>query len=271
MELIEITIGGFKNIKRTTINFEGNKITSLIAPNNYGKSNLLDGIDFAQRFINSNSKDKKNLLSSHYLIPINKFIDSSNFIFEIVYLLREEESIFMKYSFELEWKKTAQKNSGRIIYESFSVKGDTPNSKFKLLFKRDKNIATYLSSKKGRCDTPISINNDELLLNKIANLETLFYNSYLLNMLSMDLHISKLFEIDFFVEGINISNDPSGDLDDGRNILKFLFFLKKDKPSRYQLLVNSFIDLIPEIEYIKPIEIDLKKNRKRQKHKRSPI
>ncbi|MFH0734902.1 MAG: AAA family ATPase [bacterium] len=260
MELIEITIGGFKNLKRTTINFLGNNIISLIAPNNYGKSNFLDGIDFAQTFIHSSTRQRKELLNSPFVIPINKFNDTTNFYFEFIARLKEnKKDQLIKYSLELEWAKTKQKNPGKVISESFSIKGDSPNSKFKLLFRRNQNNATYLSSPKGRCDTQILINDDELLLNKLSNYDSLFYNYYLKSFLSIDLHISKLFDIDFFVGGINITNNPSSDLDDGRNILKFLYFLKKDKPSQYQLLINSLIDLIPEIEYIKPIEIDLKK------------
>lgn len=45
MEVKNITIGGFKNLAKTKI--ELNKITALVSPNNYGKSNFLLAINFA--------------------------------------------------------------------------------------------------------------------------------------------------------------------------------------------------------------------------------
>jgi hypothetical protein len=45
------------------------------------------------------------------------------------------------------------------------------------------------------------------------------------------------------------------------SIANFFYMLKNNdkNKSKYELLVNSIIDLLPDIEYINPIEIDLKK------------
>ena len=49
MKIKSISVGGFKNLKRSTIQL--NNITAIISPNNYGKSNLLEAIDFGVDFL----------------------------------------------------------------------------------------------------------------------------------------------------------------------------------------------------------------------------
>jgi AAA15 family ATPase/GTPase len=44
MKIKKITIDGFRNIKNTTLDFDSNPIIVLLAPNNRGKTNLLEGI-----------------------------------------------------------------------------------------------------------------------------------------------------------------------------------------------------------------------------------
>ena len=70
MKIKSVTVGGFKNLKRSTILLEN--ITAIISPNNYGKSNLLEAIDFGVDFISSNPKGRKNMMKWIRGIPINK-------------------------------------------------------------------------------------------------------------------------------------------------------------------------------------------------------
>ena len=45
MELLEIKVGGIRNIKNTHLRL-GENITSLVSTNNYGKSNVIKAIRF---------------------------------------------------------------------------------------------------------------------------------------------------------------------------------------------------------------------------------
>lgn len=49
MKLKSITVGGFKNIARTKLLLD--RVIAVVSPNNYGKSNLLEAIDFGTDFI----------------------------------------------------------------------------------------------------------------------------------------------------------------------------------------------------------------------------
>ena len=48
MKLKSVTVSGFKNLKMTTLDL--NSIIAIVSPNNYGKSNLLEAIDFGVDF-----------------------------------------------------------------------------------------------------------------------------------------------------------------------------------------------------------------------------
>lgn len=74
MRLLSITLGGFKNLGDTTLLLDG--ITAIVSPNNYGKSNLLEAIDFATDFLSSNGKSRKNMMAWVKGIPINPVVES---------------------------------------------------------------------------------------------------------------------------------------------------------------------------------------------------
>ena len=56
MKLLNVRIEGFRNIKNNSIEF-GDGITSLVSTNSYGKSNIMNAIDFAVDFIKADSKE----------------------------------------------------------------------------------------------------------------------------------------------------------------------------------------------------------------------
>ena len=50
MDIMRISVGGFRNISTTQLLFE-NSITAFVGLNGYGKSNLFDAIDLGFSFI----------------------------------------------------------------------------------------------------------------------------------------------------------------------------------------------------------------------------
>ena len=102
MKIKSISVGGFKNLKRSTMHLEN--ITAVISPNNYGKSNLLEAIDFGVDFLSSNSKDRKTMMKWIRGIPINKTIENDEFFFEVEL---EDKSLgdyrFIRYGYKFRW------------------------------------------------------------------------------------------------------------------------------------------------------------------------
>ena len=77
----KVTVGGFCNIESTTIDLQNQ--TSLLATNNYGKSNVLEAIDFGCFFIREASVNKLALMQYAPAISINKQMAGRPFSFEI--------------------------------------------------------------------------------------------------------------------------------------------------------------------------------------------
>ena len=56
MKIQAVLIDGFKNLSNVKISFDN--ITALVALNNFGKSNVLSGIDFGLAFIKATIEGK---------------------------------------------------------------------------------------------------------------------------------------------------------------------------------------------------------------------
>ena len=69
MRLNKIKISGIFNLKDVEISLDD--LSALIAPNNYGKSNILRAISFGVFFMEASLKRKLSLMRNRSLIPIN--------------------------------------------------------------------------------------------------------------------------------------------------------------------------------------------------------
>ena len=77
MKITNITIRGYRNIKNVMIEMQN--LLSFVSINNYGKSNLLRGIDFGFDFITRSEKVRKRMMSYYDGIPLNPFNKNSHF------------------------------------------------------------------------------------------------------------------------------------------------------------------------------------------------
>ena len=71
----------FCNIKQFDINLT--EFNALVAPNNYGKSNVLEGIRFAFRFIAATEEERLAMMNDSSFIPINNATSGDAFRFGI--------------------------------------------------------------------------------------------------------------------------------------------------------------------------------------------
>ncbi len=262
MRILEVSVNGYKNLGHTKVDLTKNQITAMIAPNNYGKSNFLESLDFAYDFIHASPKQKKIMMEYLPAIPINRHVDRENFFFEVIFETNFDRALrTVAYSFSFSWRKDKENEGSMIVSELLKIKDTKPSSKYTKYFSREVNKATYLSSPSGRCDTKIIIAQTNLLVNKLSNYDSLFYQEVIESILSLKFSITKLMDLDMKFGSIRVKNsevDQSGDLDDGDNISQFLFNLRKNEVKLYNLFVNSLKDLVPTIDLIEPIEIDLK-------------
>lgn len=263
MEIVRVKFGGFSNVENVELDF--NKINTLIALNNYGKSNIIKGIQFGIDFIKNQSKTKAKMMAFKPFIPYNKNIDDKPFKFEIEINYLSRFSIVYSYSFD--WIKNDKEKGKRILEESLKVKNLDEDSKYSTFLKRGLNKANYLPSKTGRCDREIKIEKDELVINKLESFDDLFYYSIIkvvneLNIASVDTlqnpdDLFKKIRIQNN-ENLIVKNDYSLSMNEAANSAYFIYGLSKKKPQYFELFKDAVMTLLPSLEDFEPVEIDLK-------------
>lgn len=265
MVIDRILIEGFANID--SVELAIGKFNALVALNNYGKSNVITAIDFGLGFIKEQPSTKNNMMAYKPVIPINKNIESKPFKFQINFIiefLKEDHIVSYEYSFD--WIKNDKSKGQRIKSEVLRIKANRPEAKFKTLINRNLKEALYMSAQTGRCDKPISLQKDELAVNKLKNYDDLFYLHVINKINSLRIiQVDTLQDPDKLFRRINpqiVKTDYSLAVPDSHNVSFFIYSLKRQRPDLFELFKDSLISLLPGIEDFEPVEIDLKKSTK---------
>jgi predicted ATPase len=104
--ITRIFVDGFRNISNTTIRLT-EPVTVLLAPNNFGKTNVLHAIEFAAALVSRGMEAQAQLLSENGYTSYNIFDHSSSskadkeFSFEIEFMLDDESGRKITYSFQI--------------------------------------------------------------------------------------------------------------------------------------------------------------------------
>ena len=172
MKLIKVEIDGYRNVDKASISFSG--ITTLVSVNSYGKSNLMNAIDFAASFISADSTIKKKMMSDESLVPINKETAGSDFRADFLFHSENMgKKYYADYGFSFEWIRD-DKSGCRITGEWLTLKEDSRSQKPKQLIKRkEKNL--FRALKEGKCNRSINVGDDELVINRLKLIDKLYY------------------------------------------------------------------------------------------------
>lgn len=249
MEILNITVGGFRNISKIKFNFD--TITALVGLNGYGKSNVMDAIDFGFDFIHYPSKARTSLMASKQGIPILKANAGRNYEFDIeVKLSSKEQEYYVNYGYSFSWK--TDNSPAQITKEYLNIKKNEKNQKYNAYINRVDNNAVFRSSETGRCSKKIRIDSNSLILKKLLALDDLYYSDI----------IKQISSIEYFIErhldaGPSFAPDPfvikgfqELELQGIQSIPRAIFYLKKDYESKYLLLINAFKQLFPDVKDI---------------------
>ena len=252
--LKRIIIDGFRNIDYNEISLQ--KMTALLAPNNYGKSNILDAIMFAFTFLRKGVDIRKQLMNDYTCISINNIMAGKPFLFEME--IDVDLNIDLIYSFSFDWSRQNNKEkiqkSGRIISEYFGIKDNSKDKpKYKTIINRNLEDAKYDSA--GRCNKPIKISQDELVLVKLSNLDNWSYLSYADIVLNID--ISSLDTISdpknhFLPQEMHTNNGVKYEYD---GFTEFIYALQQKDKNTFDYLVSTLKNLIPTIETVKSVKL----------------
>lgn len=256
-----VSAGGFRNIKTFSLSFKS-PMVSLLAPNNYGKSNALASIMFGHAFIKGSPEKRRQMMGDISCISINKYIAGKPYFFEIEGKFNGDFDYKYRYVFEWETRKRGGKDirEGRIIEEYFGIrKNNAAKQKYASLINRKDSRATYKPSETGRCDKEIAIDPSELVLSKLSNYDDWKYIDIAKSVLSI-----KISSIDSLSNpeshfGISISVGPDNKVRHVENSIAESFYkLQRNDKNLYEFLVSSIKNLVPTIEKIDAMPV--KKN-----------
>lgn len=247
-----IGIGGFRNIEYSEIKLQ--QLTALLAPNNYGKSNLLEAIMFASSFIQGTPDLRRQLMNDYSCISINTKIAGKPFVCEIEGGVNEDFDFLYRFSFDW-YQQNANMSAGKdgqIVGEYLGIKDKTKEKpKYRTIINRTKEVAKY--DAKGRCNKKISISGDELVLVKLSNFDSWTFVSFAKELLGIN------------VGSIDIIADPKQHFlphkmvtAEGEHLVfdgftQYLYQLKQKDEHIFNILVSVLTTLVPTIQTIQPV------------------
>ena len=237
MRLKSIKISNYKNIKNTTINFDG-PIIAIVAPNNYGKSNLLHAMIFFSNLLSSTSSYRFYLMSNKNNIPLFKSNYCKPFDAELSFETDKYEAV---YNCSFKWIINKDKPS---IVEELKLRGHK-SKKYTLVLSRKDNTGKYASTKLGRCNNIIKLNDSELLISKLNISNSVYYSDVLKDLLNFKVSIDNGVVNDSQITFISPKNTI-----DVMPLEEAIYKLKRNNQNDFELFKFVLCKLFPEIENI---------------------
>ena len=245
MKIKSISIGGFKNLKKSTLQLEN--ITVIISPNNYGKSNLLEAIDFGVDFLTSNSKDRKVMMRWVRGIPINKSLENEEFFFE---LELEDETLgdyrYVRYGFTFKWFR--DDGSGQCITNEWIETRPNESVRYTAYLKRAE--GKYRKEKETNSFRKINLEDSQLAIDVLAAMEDIAIQPVIKAISKINYHVCSSLDLgDRFqaapIEYIDNNDDGCIAFDD-KDVPRALFQLQEQYPEKYDLFLEAVYSLFPE-------------------------
>lgn len=257
MKIKSITVSGFKNLKKTRVSLDG--ITAIISINNYGKSNLLEAIDFGCDFIFQNPRERKTMMRWSRAIPINKKLADNQFFFEIEFENEEDlEYRFVRYGYSFEWFRDDR--TGQRITDEWIDARPNESVRYTSFLKRDK--GQYRKGKDTQAFRKINLTTEQLSIDVLSALEDIEISSVISSIKSFDYHICSSLDLrDRFtsvpIEYVGQSEDDGISFDD-KDVPRALYQLMQSFPEKYNLFLEAVYSLFPEFTDVKVLPYEVR-------------
>ena len=255
MKINSITIGGFKNLCLTKLELE--KICAIISPNNYGKSNLLEAIDFGLDFIHESRKGRKNMMGWIKGIPLCLALENSQYKFEMEF---EDESLgeyrYVKYGYSFKWYRDDE--TGARITDEWIETRENKSVRYTSYLKRAE--GKYRKGKTTAAYRKIELDGLQLALDVLGLIEDIELEDVVKAIQNIDYRVCSSLDLrdryqPALLEYIE-DKDDSIKFDDV-DVPKALSRLKNKAPDRYELFENAVLTLFPEFTAIRLNEYTL--------------
>jgi len=252
LKIKSISIGGYANIDKVSLN--DTQTVALIAPNSYGKSNVLSAVAFGVRFLAVTPTEKASMMGNPLAMPINKATEGKPFSFEIAGTLQDGDttSEFL-YSYSFSWATNGK--PGCITGETLRIKmAGEPKFRAAVLRESGEHFK-YLPWVTGRCSREVQTDGNTLAINKLSNQDDLFYVGLLRQVLSLDIPYVDTLEN----PSAYFSADANGGVPllGGLTVSAYIYHLMATDHDNYSMLKDAICKLLPNIERFEPTEVVL--------------
>lgn len=242
MKIISISLSGFKNLEQTKIEFD--RIVALVSPNNYGKSNFLQGIDFALTFLDAGEKSRRNMTSWRKGIPLNPSSAHHPFSFEVEF---HEPSLgqyqYVRYGYSFSWLRDDA--TGHRIVDEWMEMRESESVKYTGYLKR--NDGRYRKGKSTNAFRNITLGDFQLALDTLSAVDDVDYADVIKCIKNLSCQIYRFEDVRCRHQGNPYEKDPGT----GRSYIEdtpdLLTTLKKNDPDRFAICKDAITALIPGI------------------------
>ncbi len=162
------------------------------------------------------------------------------------------------YGYQFIWVRDDGKGA-RIVGEWLKVKIDGKNQKYNQYIKRTEDSSFYKTSETGRCINKIVIEPNGLIINKLKAFDSLFYHEIVNKINNLSVHIESHLDAStpYVPVLFNRTDKEILEIENSANIPRALYHLKKQFPDKYELLIDSFMQLFPQVTDIAVEELTL--------------
>ena len=205
-----------------------------------------------------NEEQRQSLMRSDNAMPINKASLDKDFRYEIemTTIIRTVKYRII-YGFTFGWLRIKE-DEASIKNEYLKVKIDEKGKKYNQLINRQGQEAVYKSSETGRCATHTQIGNMELVVNKLKAFDQLYYIEIIKRLNDLKLYMeNNLDPKEFYMPNPIISKGSSEYFIDSRSLPRVIAKLKQINPGKFDLLLDAYKSLFPDIEDVIVKEIQI--------------
>ncbi len=248
MKINQITVSGFKNVRKTKL--EMDSICAIVSPNNYGKSNLIEAIDFGFDFIHESRKGRRAMMSWIKGIPLCTIMENDEYFFEIEF---EDELLgqyqYVRYGFSFKWHRDDE--TGDVITNEWIEARENTSVRYTAFLKRGE--GKYRKGKSTSAFRKIELDKLQLAIDVLGLIEDIEINGVIKDIQDITFRVCSSLDLRDryqpspleYVEG----EEDSIKFDD-EDVPKALCNLKKKDPELYNLFEDAVYTLFPEFTAI---------------------
>jgi len=251
MRIDNIKIDGIANIEQANLRI--GEQNALIAPNGYGKSNVLHAIEFGMGFLAADEAQRGQMMRGRWL-PINTEMRNRDFSFEIAGCMTVDgvEHQFV-YGYSFAWATNG--DEGYLLTESLKMKRTTDQRFRQMISRTSTGECLIVPSALGRCNKSFDVSAHQLALASIARSRTMFLAPIASQVCGIQ--IPNLETLDNPESYFSIEGGKGIAMLDGMTLSEYLYQLKTTDKDNFALLKDGVLQLIPNITEFSPEMVTL--------------